>query len=172
MILIVTLFFFLATGIVFAILFLLRRVLRYSLGMVGWLQKVSSSMLLLASGVFAGLVTCFVIFTTHGSNDRSAQIKKEGHHYIISLTGRLSYGVHDLFDVLSRRTYKDSLQFLIPRKEGRISVGELKWEGSGAWFGFIEITGDALRVEFRGDERGSEGEQPFSWNGNYELIWK
>jgi hypothetical protein len=165
--------FALLTGLDYAVLLLLTKLVQSFRTANFTADKTHKMTLLIASAAIAALMTYFFLFTTPTTNFKTAYIDKEQQGYKVTVKGKRLYMVHDPVSLLLRKTYEDSAQYIIPRSEGVIKGQELPTkEGYYKSVGDIIIKDKQLKIELYADNYDDKTLDPDTWNGNYNLVWR
>jgi membrane-anchored glycerophosphoryl diester phosphodiesterase (GDPDase) len=172
----VIIIFFLLTGLVFALVLLLTKIIRTgSKKHVGTIESRKKQKLFtfITSVLIAGLTTYFFLFPSLASNYKTAYIESEKQGFKVTVKGKRLYMVHDPISILRRKTYEDSMQYLIPRSVGVIKGEELPREkGYYKFVGTIAIRNDKMEINLAVDNYDDKKLDPDTWNGKYKLVWR
>jgi hypothetical protein len=118
------------------------------------------------------LALAFYLFGSPVKNNESATIQKFENHYIVTATGKRLLMAHDLISLLMRRTYMDTIKFIIPRTDGIINGQEIPTEvGYYKMLGTLTIQNEEMNVDLYYDNYDGKIQDPLSWNGVYKLQW-
>jgi hypothetical protein len=163
----------LLTGLAYAVLFLVTKLIQSFRTEKLTVDKKLKWTLLIASFAIGALTTYFFLFTSPATNYKTAYIEKEQQHYKVTVKGKRLYMVHDPVSLFLRKTYEDSAQYIIPRSEGVIKRQELPTkEGYYKSVGNIIIKDGKLRIDLSADNYDDKTLDPDTWNGNYKLVWR
>ena len=81
--------------------------------------------------------------------------------------------VHDPVSLFLRKTYEDSTNYIIPRKQGIIKGEELTTEpGYYKSVGTITIQNNQVEINLSADNYDDKKLDPDTWNGKYKLVWR
>ena len=128
---------------------------------------------LVSSLIIAGITTYIFLFTSPSTNYKTAFIAKEKDHFILTVKGRRLLMVHDLVSLFLRKTYEDSTNYIIPRKQGIIKGEELPSKpGYYKSVGTINIQDNQVEINLSIDNYDDKKLDPDSWNGKYKLVWR
>lgn len=164
--------FALLTGLAYAVLFLLTKLVQ-SFRTDFPAHKKLQRTLFIASFVIAALTTYFFLFTSPATNYKTAYIEKEQQHYKVTVKGKRLYMVHDPVSFFLRKTYEDSAQYIIPRSEGLIKGQELPAkEGYYKSVGDIIIKDGHIEIDLSADNYDDKTFDQDTWNGGYKLVWR
>jgi hypothetical protein len=170
----VIIIFFLLTGFAFALLLLLTKIIRTGKH-IGTIEsrKKQKLFILLISVLIACLTTYFFLFTSSASNYKTAYIETEKQGFKVTVKGKRLYMVHDPISLFLRKTYEDSIQYLIPRNEGVIKGEELPSEkGYYKSVGTIAIQNEKMEINLSANNYDDKELEPDTWNGKYKLVWR
>ena len=107
-----------------------------------------------------------------GKNYKDAYIIKVQNQLFVKLTGKRSLNDHNPVDVVTGKSYTDSL--LIPittLNDGTIIGDEIPVrEGYYKYKGKVIIKGKHLHIDLFYDNYDDKKLEPLSWNGDYRLI--
>ena len=128
---------------------------------------------LIISLIIAGITTYVFLFTSPSTNYKTAFIATEKDHFILTVKGKRLLMVHDPVSLLLRKTYEDSTNYIIPRKQGIIKGEELLTEeGYYKSNGTINIQANQVEINLSIDNYDDKKLDPDSWNGKYKLVWR
>jgi len=164
--------FALFSGLVYAFLLLLTKIFQSFGAKVLTANKKFKWTLLIASFLVSVLTTYFFLFTSPITNYKTAYIERQQDSYKVTVKGRRLYMVHDPISLLLRKTYEDSVQYIIPRSVGVIKGQELLTkDGYYKSVGEMTIKDKSLKIDLYADNYDYKTLDPDSWNGNYNLVW-
>ena len=128
---------------------------------------------LFSSVLMASITTYFFLFTSPSTNYKTAFIATEQDHFILTIKGKRLLMVHDPVSLFLRKTYEDSTNYIIPRKQGIIKGEELPTEpGYYKSVGTINIQDNQVEIKLSIDNYDDKKLDPDSWNGKYKLVWR
>ena len=139
-----------------------------------WLVKTDSQRTVrLGLSVLMGLlIPIFYLFVSPENNNKTATIEKMENSYLVTVTGKRSYMVHDPISYLKRGTFLDSFEIIIPRAEGVINGQEIPREsGHYKILGKLTIVKEKMILDLYFDNTDDKIKDPLNWNGDYELQW-
>jgi hypothetical protein len=136
-------------------------------------KKTMKKIFLLCSLIIASVTTYSLLFTSPSTNYTTALIATEKDHFILTVKGKRCLMVHDPVSLLLQKTYEDSANYIIPRKQGIIKGEELPTEpGYYKSTGTIKIQDNQVEINLSTDNYDDKKLHPNSWNGKYELVWR
>jgi hypothetical protein len=136
-------------------------------------EKIMKKIFVICSLIIASITTYCLLFTSPATNYTTAYITTEKDHFILTVKGKRLLMVHDPVSLLLRRTYEDSTNYIIPRKQGVIKGEELPTEpGYYKSIGTIKIQDNQVEINLLTDNYDDKKLDPNSWNGKYELVWR
>jgi hypothetical protein len=163
------------TGLIYAFLLLFAKLVRSYRAPYGKADKNKKHKLrmLVASFSIAALTTYFFLFTSPATNYKTAYIEKEQESYKVIVKGKREYMAHDPVSMFLRKTYEDSIQYILPRSEGVIKGQELPTKkGYYKLVGNIIIKDEQLKINLYSDNYDKKNLDVNPWNGNYNLVWR
>ncbi|MEO6232881.1 MAG: hypothetical protein ABJB11_19735 [Ferruginibacter sp.] len=136
-------------------------------------KKNLKKIFLIGSLMLAGITTYVFLFTSPSTNYKTAFIATEKDHFVLTVKGRRLLMVHDPVSLFFRKTYKDSANYIIPRKVGIIKGEELPTEpGYYKSVGTITIQNHQVEINLSADNYDDNKLDPDSWNGKYKLVYR
>ncbi len=170
------LLFGLLTGLVYLTLFIFAFAFTKLTGKPVWTiekKRNLKKIFLISSFVIAGITTYDFLFTSPSINYKTAFIATEKDHFILTVKGKRLLMVHDPISLFLRKTYEDSTNYIIPRKQGIIKGEELPTEkGYYKSVGTINIQANQAEINLSIDNYDDKTLDPDSWNGTYKLVWR
>lgn len=121
--------------------------------------------------LFTFPIVCFYFFKYRSENYSTASIKKLNNIYSITVYKEKRLNTHDLFSLLERHTYLDSINFLIPRNSGEIAAFEVTAPNTYFTFnkGNLKIENNVLKIMLHYIGNADGQQKDLHWNGNYKL---
>src|SRR5690606_9586890 len=99
--------------------------------------------------------------------------EQEQQFYKVIVKGKRSYMPHDPVSLFFKKSYEDSAQFIIPRREGVIKGQELQYKkGYYKSAGDIIINDKQLTIDLYAENYDDKILEPNTWNGKYKLVWR
>jgi hypothetical protein len=118
-------------------------------------------------------MTYIFLSTSPTTNYKTAFIAAEKDHYVLTVKGERLYMVHDIVSMFLEKTYEDSANYVIPRRQGIIKGEELPTEpGYYKSVGTITIQNNQLEINLSAANYDDKKLDPDSWNGKYNLVWR
>ncbi len=128
---------------------------------------------LISSFFIAGIAMYVFLFTSPSTNYKIAFIVTEKDHFILTVKGRRQLMVHDPVSLFLRKTYEDSINYIVPRKQGVIKGEELPTvPGYYKSVGTITIQSNQVEIDLSKDNYDDKKLTPDNWNGKYKLVWR
>lgn len=129
--------------------------------------RINENVVVILSIIFSVLSVYYLVFTSPAKNYDEAYIVKDANAFKVTLKGKRILMSHDPVSALLRKTYEDSVSFILPRKNGAIKSNEiLLFQNINKSTGAIAIDENTMRINLFYDDKQRE---PCSWNGKYKL---
>lgn len=119
--------------------------------------------------LFGFSFTWFYLFTSPAYNHQTAELRSEVDTYRLILTGKRVPLKHDLISILSRTTYSDTVELILPRNKGLIKGNEIPYKSGYQMDGTIYFSANGVIVNLVYLNTDDHVSDPFSYNGTYQL---
>jgi hypothetical protein len=130
----------------------------------------SRKIIFLSSFLLSCLTFCFFLFSTPATNYKTAFIEQQKQFYKVTVKGKRVLMAHDPVSALLRKTYEDSIVFIVPRNHGIIQGDEIQvLPDSFKPIGAITIQERQMTIKLYYDDKETE---PNSWNGKFTLSFR
>ncbi|MXV14321.1 hypothetical protein [Hufsiella ginkgonis] len=121
--------------------------------------------------LFGLLTFAYYLFTSPVYNNKVATIEEVGGKYEIIVTGERMLMVHDPISLLQRKTYLDSMRFVIPRSQGIINAREIPADSFyDKLSGKMTLNDDDLLIELYYKDFDDKTNKSLIWNGKYKIL--
>ena len=173
MIFFVPIVFIFFTGLAYAVLLLLTKLIQLAREAGFKVDKKHKLTVLVISLAIAALKTYFFVINSTVTNYQTAYIAKEKGHFVLTVKGRRFGMVHDPISLLLRNTYEDSMDYIIPRNQGVIKGKELLTDSSSyKSIGTITIQNNQADINLSIDNTDDKKLELDDWSGKYNLVWR